>query len=100
MYVAIGTYTVQPGKKAEMLAWYESVHPHMKAWLPGLITQYIVATEDENTVLSFAVYESEAAATAPPSSDADLHLLGRMREFATEDGIGDRKVQPILAHLP
>ena len=74
--------------------------PHLKTWLPGLITQYVVATEDENTVMSFAVYASEAAATAPPSSDADLQLMGRILEFAAEDGIGERKVHPLLAHLP
>jgi heme-degrading monooxygenase HmoA len=100
MYVAIGNYTLKPGKKAEFLAWYESTLPHLKAWLPGLITQYAVATDDEDTVMSFAVYESEAAATAAPSRDADLQLLARIREFAAEDGVSARKVQPVLAHLP
>lgn len=100
MYVAIGHFTVQPGKKAEMLAWYESVNPYMKTWLPGLITQYVVATEDEDIVMSFAVYESEAAATAPPGSDADLQLLSRLREFIVQDSISTRTVHPVLAHLP
>lgn len=99
MYVAIVSYTLQPGKKAEFLAWYESIVPHLKEWIPGSITQYVVET-DANTVMSFAVFETEAAATGASISAEAQKVLRQLGEFLAEGGVSERKVYPILAHLP
>lgn len=98
MHVAIVNHTIQPGKRANFIAWYESLVPHLKELVPGLIAQYVVETDDKDTVMSFAIYESKDAALTPPSDKAK-QAVARIVEFVTEGGISERKVYPMLAYL-
>lgn len=97
MYVAIVNYTLQPGKKMELLNWYESIMPQLKA-VTGVITQYVVQTDKEDTIMSFAVFETEAAALAPPTAELQ-EILGPFMSFLAEGGSSERKVYPILTQL-
>lgn len=97
MHAAIVNYTLQPGKKTEFLSWYES---NLSQWrkAPGLITQYVVELDDEDTIMSFGVFESEAAATAGPPAEL-LEVLGEFAQFLAEGGASERRVYPILTQL-
>lgn len=48
--------------------------------------------------MSFAIFETEVAATAPPTPELQ-EVLGEFMMFLAEGGISERKVYPILAQL-
>lgn len=97
MHVATVNYTLKPGKKAEFLQWYEATKPQWQT-VPGLLNQYVVEIDVDDTVMSFALYETEAAATAAPPDEL-LEVLGQFAAFLAENGASERKVYPLLTQL-
>ena len=98
MHAAIVNYTLQPGRMTEFLTWYESVKPQLRG-IPGVVAQYVVETDDANTIMAFSIFETDEAVTAPPTDPTVQEVLGRLMTFLVEGGVGERKVYHIFAHL-